>query len=70
VAWNWSADTDSKTLALLTAKVRDIMQAILSPQYAERAVREMKACDEQCPPRHYAAPARHARRVHRHLSHE
>jgi hypothetical protein len=37
---NWPAGTGSKTLPLLTAKVRDTVQAILAPRYAGRAVRE------------------------------
>jgi hypothetical protein len=42
VTWNWSADTNDKALALLTAKVRDTVTAILDPRYVERAIREME----------------------------
>jgi hypothetical protein len=42
VTWSWSADTNEKALALLTAKVRDTVKAILDPGYAERVIRQME----------------------------
>lgn len=42
ITWSWSADTNEKALALLTAKVRDTVTAILDPKYVERVVRQME----------------------------
>jgi hypothetical protein len=39
---DWSADTMDKLLALLTAKTRDTVRAILDPAWVERAVRELE----------------------------
>jgi hypothetical protein len=38
----WSGDTTDKSLALLTAMVRDTVTAILDPGYVERAVRALE----------------------------
>jgi hypothetical protein len=38
----WSADTQGRQLALVTAKARDAVAAFLSPGYAQRVVRDLE----------------------------
>jgi hypothetical protein len=38
----WAGDTTDKSLALLTAMVRDTVKSILDPAYVQRAIRAME----------------------------
>lgn len=38
----WSADTQEKTLSLISAKTRDVVQTVLDPAYVEAKIREME----------------------------